>query len=254
MKSEDIHSITFLPGSADGPSRSAWLTGQTIAPAGPAPVRVSRFRAQDSGVAMPTSATSGPLFTHSSPSASLQWSLASRLAERWDLSGSPECVLTWSTQDMPAGVPICRLVASARRTVGSDYGLWPTPCVPNGGRTPKGGTMTLTGQTLDGKKRQVDTAWVARALWATPGRWQEGRAAPEPSGAFWADGEWLTGSDGKARRAQSGVCLLAHGIPARAPKLRAYGNSIVPQVAAAFITAYMEVAPDHGCEERTSTC
>jgi DNA (cytosine-5)-methyltransferase 1 len=33
---------------------------------------------------------------------------------------------------------------------------------------------------------------------------------------------------------------LAHGGPARVGKLRAYGNAIVPQVAAEFVKAYME--------------
>jgi DNA (cytosine-5)-methyltransferase 1 len=33
---------------------------------------------------------------------------------------------------------------------------------------------------------------------------------------------------------------LAHGVPARVGKLRAYGNAIVPQVAAEVIAAYME--------------
>jgi DNA (cytosine-5)-methyltransferase 1 len=37
------------------------------------------------------------------------------------------------------------------------------------------------------------------------------------------------------------VRWLGNGIPARISKLRAYGNAIVPQVAAEFIAAYMEV-------------
>ena len=39
---------------------------------------------------------------------------------------------------------------------------WPTPNVPNGGRIPKGGSMSSTGQTPAGKKRQVDIQWVAK--------------------------------------------------------------------------------------------
>jgi len=45
---------------------------------------------------------------------------------------------------------------------------WPTPTVPNGGRQPKGGAMTTTGQTPDGKKRQVDINFIAQATWPTP--------------------------------------------------------------------------------------
>lgn len=56
----------------------------------------------------------------------------------------------------------------------------------------------------------------------------------------WADGVGVTGSDGKARRVEPGIRLLAHGVPARVGKLRAYGNAIVPQVAAEVIGAYLE--------------
>jgi hypothetical protein len=38
--------------------------------------------------------------------------------------------------------------------------MLPTPTVPNGSRMPKGGEMSLTGQTPDGKKRQVDINFV----------------------------------------------------------------------------------------------
>lgn len=45
--------------------------------------------------------------------------------------------------------------------------------------------------------------------------------------------------DGKRRRipAEPGFFPLAHGVPARVGRLRAYGNAIVPQVAATFIRA-----------------
>ena len=118
---------TSSPESGDGPSHSDGQVGRTTGPSGPAPVPVSRFRARDSGEAMPTDATSGPLFTHSSPSARLQWSLESKLRASLDVSGSPLYALTWRSWDMPAGPPICRLRASARRTAANDSGGWPTP-------------------------------------------------------------------------------------------------------------------------------
>lgn len=53
----------------------------------------------------------------------------------------------------------------------------------------------------------------------------------------WADLEWIECSDGKARPTQPGLFPLAHGIPNRVGRLRAYGNAIVPEVAAVFVMA-----------------
>src|SRR5262245_31157545 len=50
-------------------------------------------------VAMSTNGTSGPLFTHSSPSTGLQRSLANKLRAAMDVNGSPEFVLTWREWD-----------------------------------------------------------------------------------------------------------------------------------------------------------
>lgn len=59
----------------------------------------------------------------------------------------------------------------------------------------------------------------------------------------WAGSEWAIGADGKARRVEPGIRLLAHGVSARVGKLRAYGNAIVPALAAEIIGAYMDVQP-----------
>jgi DNA (cytosine-5)-methyltransferase 1 len=60
----------------------------------------------------------------------------------------------------------------------------------------------------------------------------------------WNDLEWLQCSDGKARPTQPGLFPLAHGVSGRVGRLRAYGNAIVPQVAAAFITAALDAVSE----------
>jgi DNA (cytosine-5)-methyltransferase 1 len=76
--------------------------------------------------------------------------------------------------------------------------------------------------------------------------WNAGNdgAAPEPQGGqaplqtgHWGSPEWLPCIDGKARPVRPGTFPLAHGVRNRVGRLRAYGNAIVPQVAAEFIKA-----------------
>lgn len=55
-------------------------------------------------------------------------------------------------------------------------------------------------------------------------------------------GEWRVGADGKARLIEPGLEPLAHGVSARVVRLRAYGNAIVPQTAAAFVGAFLDSA------------
>ena len=167
-----IPAATSSPESPAGNLPSGLPDGKTAAPFGPAPVPVSRFRAQDRGKAMPINDTSGPLFNASSPSASLQRYLGSKLRRNLAGNGSPLYVLTWSTWDMPSGVPISRLRASARRTSGNASGGWPTPRAQEPGRTNEGYGKSV--------------GMVAReAGWPTPNagpqndtdtKWQERRA------------------------------------------------------------------------------
>ena len=68
-----------------------------------------------------------------------------------------------------------------------------------------------------------------------PGRAREPRA----TNGHWADADWIACRDGKSRPVESGTFPLAHGAPARVGRLRGYGNAISPQVAQAFIEAFM---------------
>jgi hypothetical protein len=125
--SEATTNATSSPESEDGATPCASPDGPMTGQSGQEAAHVSRFRARDSEKAMPTNDTSGPLFTTSSPSASLQRSLENRLVQNLDLNGSVEYALTWKVVDMPAGPPIYRLRASAHRTSGKEYGGWATP-------------------------------------------------------------------------------------------------------------------------------
>ena len=99
--------------------------------------------------------------------------------------------------------------------------------------------------------------------------YESGRIAPVETGpasetgsSFWSSGEWLPCRDGKARCVESLTVEMAYGIPNgmglvrygdraifhplvketknRVGRLKGYGNAIVPQVAAEFISAYIE--------------
>jgi DNA (cytosine-5)-methyltransferase 1 len=58
----------------------------------------------------------------------------------------------------------------------------------------------------------------------------------------WESVEWIICRDGKRRPIEPGLEPLAYGLSARLGRLRGYGNAIVPQVAQAFIEAYMSAA------------
>jgi DNA (cytosine-5)-methyltransferase 1 len=72
----------------------------------------------------------------------------------------------------------------------------------------------------------------------------EGRPAmQERAGKFaaWEASMAILGTDGDWRRIEPGVFPLAHGISNRMERIRGYGNAIVPQVAAEFVSAYLDV-------------
>jgi len=83
----------------------------------------------------------------------------------------------------------------------------------------------------------VGVATIERPQGQQPARPAEAATErADPLGEF----TWLPCADGKARRVGAGILPLAHGIPGRVGQIRAYGNAIVPQVAAEFVRAFME--------------
>ena len=74
---------------------------------------------------------------------------------------------------------------------------------------------------------------------ALPETSRRGEANNGPCNGFWEGAEWIACLDEKLRAIEPGTFPLAHGVPTRMGRLRAYGNAIVPQVAATFIRAAM---------------
>ena len=71
----------------------------------------------------------------------------------------------------------------------------------------------------------------------------EGEGPPARPASAWGSAQLIQCRDGKWRAApdpESGVLPLAHGVPCRVGRLRAYGNAIVPDLGAEFVRAYME--------------
>lgn len=92
--------------------------------------------------------------------------------------------------------------------------------------------------------------WVAHALRERRRirltRREDAAHAPRAGEDVWR-GVYVGCADGKARRIKPGLEPLAHGVPNRVGRLRAYGNAISPEVAAQFLLActdaIMECAP-----------
>lgn len=160
-----IPTVISSPALADGQKRSVSRDGRHPVPSGLDHVRVSRFRSLDQEQAISIGDTFGLFFTGSLRSVNLQASLASSLRARMDVNGSPEYALTWKKQDMPAGPPICALLARARRT--PDKGLigWPTPMAG----TPAQKGYNEAGNTDSSRK----TVAVLKG-WSTPDTNQRG--------------------------------------------------------------------------------
>ncbi len=71
-------------------------------------------------------------------------------------------------------------------------------------------------------------------------------AAAGATRGAWADADWLYCRDDKFRPVEPGTFPLAYGVSNRVGRLRGYGNAINPQVAAAFIEAYLDIPAQAG--------
>jgi DNA (cytosine-5)-methyltransferase 1 len=78
-----------------------------------------------------------------------------------------------------------------------------------------------------------------------PRRWTQGRATEQPSRPSdpWRELEWIDCLDGRRRPTQPGIFPLAARVSGDVAKLRAYGNAIVPQVAAEIIKIFLDYSP-----------
>jgi DNA (cytosine-5)-methyltransferase 1 len=89
---------------------------------------------------------------------------------------------------------------------------------------------TVPGPEEEARLRAVDYGAVADGSDRRPG----------PTNGFWRDPDWLFCRDGKWRPVKPGTFVLAHGQSSRVGRLRAYGNQVVRQQAAAWIEVVME--------------
>lgn len=141
----DIPSVTFLPESADGASRSGLPDGPTTARSGPEAAPASVSAPLESNADLPTSATCGPCSPISSASAALNASLANRLKTRFATVGSIEYTQTWKEKVTPSGRMYWAHTASERRigdtaSIGEPY-PWPTTQANNTNDAEKRGEL-----------------------------------------------------------------------------------------------------------------
>jgi DNA (cytosine-5)-methyltransferase 1 len=67
------------------------------------------------------------------------------------------------------------------------------------------------------------------------------QSARADTDGFWSAADWIPCRDSKARPVEPGTFPLVDRAPARVGRLRAYGNAIVPQVAAEVLIATSEL-------------
>lgn len=148
------HKPISSPGSVGGPTLSGSPAGPMTDPSGLPPVHVSHSARQETDAVAMMRGISGPCLPGSSPSADLQFVLASKLHRRMVGRGSPLYVLTWKSWATEWGGRICALRASARRMsdsgcFGSQAG-WATPTTRDHKDT---GNLSTSMMRADGQDR-----------------------------------------------------------------------------------------------------
>ena len=109
------------------------------------------------------------------------------------------------------------------------------------GRLDHGDDTRLEGH---GRGYQTSKGWVgsdgSAAETGEPSGMEDRRRAG-PTNGQWRDADWIFCRDGKWRPVEPGTFPLVDGATSRVGRLRAYGNAIVPQVAAEVIGAWMDI-------------
>jgi len=155
-----------------------------------------------------------------------------------DVAGAP------ARRRIPHGLPAEAGFRDGAGTLGDADGLGgqidphATGCAPGS----RAWSVAGSGGADDGAVADADESGAAEGWLQHCG--QLGGSGGDPrdrdvdTDSAWDDHGWIVGYDGKVRRIpRSGIRLLAHGIPARIPRLRAAGNAIVPQLAAEVLRA-----------------
>ena len=117
----------------------------------------------------------------------------------------------------------------------------------NGGGGGAGANDAIQGSENGGMETPERIGWRRREYGCTSCAEERLFSEAQASGSSspchdpWSDFVWIPCADGKARRIKPGLEPLVDGLPGRVALLRGAGNAIVPQVAAVFIRAFMDV-------------